>query len=98
MVDNEEILYSSAKDAWLKAKRGIGFERIIDCLQSQGMRVADNPNQDKYPGEHVFVLEIEGYVWLVPYHEEGDKIFLKTAFPSRKANKRYARREHHEED
>ena len=49
-------------------------------------RVAANP---KRPSQKIYILEIEGYAVIVPYVEEGNEIFLKTAFPSRKYTKRY---------
>ncbi|MBI5593076.1 MAG: hypothetical protein HY881_21630 [Deltaproteobacteria bacterium] len=33
--------------------------------------------------------QIEGYAVIVPFVEESNEIFLKTAFPSRKYTKRY---------
>lgn len=35
------------------------------------------------------------YIYLIPFVEEGNQIFLKTAFPSRKARKDYL---NHQED
>ncbi|AAO91568.1 hypothetical protein [Coxiella burnetii] len=37
----------------------------------------------------MYVVELNGYAYLVPFVEEGGKLFLKTAFPSRKATKLY---------
>ena len=37
----------------------------------------------------MFILKIENYVWLVPFVESEDEVFLKTAIPGRKATKRY---------
>ena len=34
---------------------------------------------------------IENYVYLVPYVEKNDEIFLKTIIPSRKATNKYVR-------
>jgi hypothetical protein len=39
----------------------------------------------KYPGQKIAMVAIEGYVYLVPYVENNDEIFLKTIIPSRKA-------------
>ena len=49
----------------------------------------EHSNQEKYPGQKVFVLEIENYAYLVPFVEDSDKIFLKTIFRNRKATKKY---------
>ncbi|SMM97803.1 hypothetical protein SPONN_2407 [uncultured Candidatus Thioglobus sp.] len=48
-----------------------------------------HPNTDKYPNQKIFVVLIDGYVYLVPYVENDVEIFLKTIIPSRKATKQY---------
>ena len=47
------------------------------------------PNPQKYPKQRVFVVNIEDYVYLVPYGESENIFFLKTVFPSRKTTKQY---------
>ena len=37
------------------------------------------------------VIEIDAYVYLVPYVQEGQNIFLKTIYPSRKYTRIYLR-------
>jgi hypothetical protein len=37
----------------------------------------------------VFVVAADGYVYLVPFVEEDEHIFLKTVIPSRKATRDY---------
>ena len=40
--------------------------------------VVEHPNQDKYKGQKIFVVDVEGYVFLVPFLENETEIFLKT--------------------
>ena len=82
--------YNQDKNIKLKRERGVSFEEII-CLISDGhvIEVLEHNNQDKYNGQSIFVIDIESYVWLVPFIEDDEKIFLKTAFPSRKHSKKY---------
>lgn len=42
----------------------------------------------------MFVVNIDEYVYLVPYVETSEEIFLKTIIPSRKATKHYLRGGH----
>jgi hypothetical protein len=49
----------------------------------------EHPNQEKYPNQFVFVIEINNYVYLVPYVENESETFLKTIIPSRKFTKKY---------
>ena len=46
-------------------------------------------NAKKYKNQGIFVVEINKYIYLVPFVENGPKIFLKTIFPSRKMTKKY---------
>ena len=78
------------KNEWLKNERGISFEKVIFHL-SQGdlWRIADHPNQEKYPGQKIYFVIIENYIYLVPYIREKEQIFLKTIMPSRKVTQEY---------
>lgn len=53
------------------------------------MDVTDHPNQDRYPGQKLAVIEIDGYAYLVPYEHSGGEIVLMTMIPSRKATQKY---------
>ena len=55
--------------------------------------ILEHPNQEKYEGQRVLVVKVEDYVYLVPFVEMENEVVLKTIIPSRKATKRYLRRE-----
>jgi len=78
------------KNAWLKENRGISFEEIA-LLLSNGVlwKRTKHPNKKKYPHQEVFLIPIDNYIYFVPFIIDGDKIFLKTAFPQRNATKHY---------
>jgi len=40
----------------------------------------------------MYVVEIDEYVYLVPFVEDEEKCFLKTIFPSRKMTKKYLKK------
>jgi hypothetical protein len=82
------IRWSERKDAWLRANRNVGFERIVSVLLENGPEaILENPSPE---GQKVFVVRIQGYAWVVPFIEEpGGSLFLKTAYPSRKMQQRY---------
>ena len=84
------INWNSTKNQQIISERGISFEDIVFYLQ-QGALLDDieHPNNDKYPNQRVFVINIDDYVHLVPYVENTKEIFLKTVIPSRKATKAY---------
>lgn len=82
--------WNAEKNQQLIEERGISFEDVIFFLQSDGLLDdLEHPNKAKYPGQRVFVVNIDGYVYLVPYVEDEDVIFLKTVIPSRKATRQY---------
>ncbi|MCU0736049.1 MAG: hypothetical protein MUF20_11110 [Methylotetracoccus sp.] len=51
--------------------------------------IFEHPNQERYPGQKISVVLVEGYAYLVPFVESEEEIFLKTIIPSRKATKQY---------
>ena len=86
----KEINWSADKNSKLIEERNISFEDVVFCLQSGGvLDDLSHPNKEKYEHQRLFVVEIEGYAYLVPYIESDDEIFLKTIIPSRKATKQY---------
>lgn len=49
----------------------------------------EHPNQEKYKGQKMFVVQGDDYAYLVPFVEDENDVFLKTIIPSRKATKKY---------
>lgn len=81
------------KNKQLKAERGVGFEEIEKVVKTKGaIEVTENPNKQKYSHQKIFVVEINDYIYLVPFVEDNEKYFLKTFYPSRKAVKKYLKR------
>jgi len=79
--------WNSEKNDILKRERGISFEEIAYLIESdQVIGIEENPG---YPNQRMYVLEIDSYAIIVPYVENDDEIFLKTAFPIRKYTKKY---------
>lgn len=82
--------WSDEKNAWLKRVRAITFEEIVYHL-SEGdlLDVLEHPNQERYPGQRIFVVNVQGYAFVVPFVEHDEVIFLKTVIPSRKMTRQY---------
>jgi len=87
---NMKYDWNPKKNEWLKKERKISFEQVIFHL-SQGdvWKVADHPDHKKYPGQKIYFVIIEEYIYLVPHIIKEEYIFLKTIIPSRKATKVY---------
>jgi len=84
------IRWDQAKNEKLKSERGVSFEAVLAALE-RGDVLADyaHPNQGKYPNQRMLLVQIERYVYVVPYVETESELFLKTIIPSRKATKEY---------
>ena len=79
-----------AKNAKLRADRGIGFEDIVfHIARGDLLDILEHPNPNRYAGQRIFVVQRDDYVYLVPYVEDEDTVFLKTIIPSRKATTQY---------
>lgn len=82
--------WNDDKNEWLRNERGITFEEIIYHITHGGLLdIITHPNPKAYPGQRIFVISVEGYVCLVPFVEDDQRIFLKTIIPSRKMTRRY---------
>jgi len=82
--------WNKEKNEILKSKRGISFEEVCVSIESDGiLDILVHPNLTKYPNQKLFVVNVDNYVYLVPFLEDEVKIFLKTIIPSRKATKKY---------
>jgi len=82
--------WDSNKNEKLISARGISFEEVVSLLESGDiLDVIEHPNKDKYSHQNMYIVEINDYVYLVPFVREKNKIFLKTIIPSRRAKKKY---------
>ena len=82
--------WNPEKNEWLKKERNISFEQVIfHLLQGDVWKIADHPDQTNYPGQKIYFVIIEDYIYVVPHIIEREHIFLKTIIPSRKATKMY---------
>ena len=91
--------WDDAKNAKLRAERGIGFEDIVFHIERGDLPdVLAHPNPSRYAGQRIFVVRREDYVYLVPFVEDEHTVFVKTIIPSRKATKQYLGEEPDDED
>jgi len=91
--------WDDAKNAKLKVERGIGFEEIVFLIErGQLLDIVEHPNQARYAGQRIFIVQRDDYVYLVPFVEDDRQIALKTIIPSRKATKSYLGKETEEDE
>jgi uncharacterized DUF497 family protein len=84
--------WENEKNELLKKNRGVCFEHVV-ILMERGdvLDTIEHPNRNRYPGQKIATVWIDDYVYLVPYVESNEGIFLKTIIPSRKATDKYVR-------
>lgn len=85
------ITWNPAKNEILKERRGVDFNDVlIAIMENRVLDVVTRMNKDKYPNQSMMIIEIDNYIYVVPFVTDGDKtIFLKTIYPSRRATAQY---------
>jgi len=84
------VKWSQEKNQNLSDNRGVCFEDVIVAIKEGGLLdTVKHPNHKQYPNQYIYIVKIQGYVYMVPFVEETEYIFLKTIIPSRKHTKRY---------
>lgn len=62
--------YNNEKNEKLLQERDIGFEDIITILGTKGyLAVIEHPNLAKYPNQKIYIVDVEGYVYMVPFEK-----------------------------
>ena len=82
------IIWSDDKNLKLQNERKISFDEIAEViLRKEYLDIIENPSR---PFQQLFVIELNDYIYSVPFIIDSEaNIVLKTAFPSRKLNKKY---------
>ncbi len=92
-MDSQKLQYefSEDKNRLLIKERGVSFEDIISAIENGGLiDTVKHSNTSKYPTQEVYLVEIDDYIYAVPFVQKDEQIiFLKTIFPSRKLTKKY---------
>lgn len=94
-MGNNSFEFDLSKSAFLRQTRGIGFEEIISIIEDGGvLSVLPHPNQNKHPEQQIYILDVCGYVWMMPVVvKDNGVIRLITCYPSRKETKKYSVKE-----
>ena len=78
------IRWNRIKSVWLKRIRGVSFEELIS-----GGKIIDTIENPRRLGQHMLIFEYKKYIWIAPCVIDGQNVFLKTMYPSRKYRKLY---------
>jgi uncharacterized DUF497 family protein len=82
------IIWDNKKNEWLMLNRDLSFEEISEkILNDDYLDIIENPVRGD---QFYFIMDIEKHIWVIPFLiDEEENIILKTAFPSRKYQKKY---------
>ena len=65
------------KNQLLIFDRGISFERIVfEISCGNELVVLEHPNQDKYPGQRISMVQVDDYVYAVPFTRPVTKAYM----------------------
>lgn len=82
--------WNDGKNKLLKKERKVSFEEVILAIdKNRLLAVLEHPNQQKYPSQQIYIVEINSYAHIVPFVETEGTVFLETIIPSRKMTKVY---------
>jgi len=51
--------------------------------------IIKHPNSEKYSNQKILVINVNNYIYTVPFLEKNDERFLKTIIPNRQFTKKY---------
>ena len=78
------------KNAFLRKERGVSFERVVVAIECGDiLAVLEHPHPAVHPRQRLYVVEVDGYAWVVPFRDQERTRVLITAYPSRKYTRRY---------
>lgn len=82
--------WNPEKNIQLQRQHDICFEDVIVAIsEDHVLDILEHTNKKKYGSQKVFVVQIKKYVYLAPFTEDEEKVFLNTIIPSKKATKKY---------
>lgn len=84
------LMYNLFKNEKLIKERGVGFEQVIELI-ANGDFIDIVKNKIEYSHQEVYIVEINNYVYAVPFFDTEKERHLITIIPSRKLTKRYLR-------
>lgn len=83
--------WSQDKNDILKRHRGVAFEDVaIKVLQGDFVGIEYDHNPLRYPGQHLLLVMLRGYLYAVPYYQIDDETrHFVTVHPDEKRMRKY---------
>ena len=84
--------WNNEKNEVLKEERNVSFEVILEIiLEKKYLEIIKNESEN-HIGQNMYIININNYIFLVPFVETEEEIFLKIIIPSRKYTKIYLKK------
>ena len=80
--------WDEQKNRKLIKERGISFEAIVSYIE-EGNIIGIAHGKGKFSHQKQFLIVVNNYIYVVPFVEEEECIFLKTIIPSRRMTKKF---------
>jgi NAD(P)H-nitrite reductase large subunit len=88
----KKVNWNVEKEQLLKETRNIDLERVATMIEdNEILGVYDVPSR---PGQKMFAVNYDGYAICVPFVENEEEIFIKTAYNSRKLSQMISEKRH----
>lgn len=82
--------WNKDKNILLKKTRGISFEQVVMHIENGDLiDIIKHPNSQKYSNQKILAINVNDYIYTVPFVENNDERFLKTLIPNRQFTKKY---------
>ena len=85
---NKVFDWDNEKNKKLIKERKISFEAIVSLIEG-GNIISTVTGKGKYAHQKQFIVEMNRYIYVVPFVEDDQKVFLKTIIPSRRLTKKF---------
>ncbi|MBN2839230.1 MAG: BrnT family toxin [Fusobacteriaceae bacterium] len=81
--------WNSEKNEKLLEERNICFEDVIVAINSGKLLSVRKNTSENHLSQDILIVEVEEYVYYVPFIKSEKEYFLKTIIPSRKLTKEF---------
>ncbi len=89
MYMQKPVEWSHEKNEWLRKHRNVCFEDVVVAIDFGLLLAIEENTSVRYPNQKMYIVNINGYAYAVPFVEDPKKVFLKTVYASRKFTKKY---------
>jgi hypothetical protein len=73
------LSWNLGKNLKLKLERGVGFEMVVAEVTRRAFRIGEVKSKN-HPGQKCFIVKLNGSMWVVPFKENKNSIYLYTIY------------------